>query len=57
MPHRIAEHLRQIAIKCTHLTDSCTDKNTANELEGVSAELAQAAQKLDDLFNYIEKAS
>ena len=57
MPHRIAEHIRQIAIKCAHLTDSCTDKNTANELEGVSAELAQAAQKLDDLFNHIEKAS
>jgi hypothetical protein len=57
MPHRIAERLRQIAIKCAHLSDNCADKNTANELEGVSAELAQTAQKLDDLFNHIEQVS
>lgn len=57
MPHRIAERLRELAIKCAHLADDSTDKNTANELEGVSAELAQKAQKLDELFNLIEKAS
>lgn len=57
VPHRIAERLRQIAIKCVRLADACTDKNTANELEGVSAELAQKAQKLGDLFNHLEKAS
>jgi hypothetical protein len=57
MPHRIAERLRQLAIKCTRLADECTDKSIANELEGVGAELAQKAQKLDDLFNLIEKAS
>ena len=57
MPHQIAERLRQIATKCAHLADTCTDKNTANELEGVSAELAQKAQKLDDLFNLIDKVA
>jgi hypothetical protein len=43
MPHRIAERLRQLAIKCTRLADECTDKSIANELEGVGAELAQKA--------------
>jgi hypothetical protein len=57
MPHRIAERLREIALHCTRLAAKCTDKNTANELEGVSAELAQKAQKLDDLFNHIEKVA
>jgi hypothetical protein len=57
MPHRIAERLRQLATKCSSLADSCADKNTANELEGVSAELTQKAHKLDDLFTYIEKVS
>ena len=57
MPHRIAELLRELAIKCSSLADNCTDKNVTDELEGVSAELAQKAQKLDNLFNLIEKAS
>jgi hypothetical protein len=57
MPHRIAERLRQIAIKCTQLAASCTNKDVANELEGVGVELSQKAQNLDDLFNVIEKAS
>ena len=57
MPHQIAERLRQIAVKCARLSASCTDKMTANELEGVSAELAQKAQNLDDLFNHAEKTS
>ena len=57
MPHRIAERLREIAVKCAHLAASSTDKNTANELEGVSAELTEKAQKLDDLFKLIETAT
>jgi hypothetical protein len=51
MPHPIAERLRQIAIECARLAASCTDKHTADELEGVSAELAEKARNLDDLFN------
>ena len=57
MTHRIAERLRQLAKRLVHHADSSTDKTTANELEGISAELVQKAQKLDDLFNLIEKAS
>ena len=54
MPYRISERLREIAIRCARLADTTTDKNTANELEGIAAELAQKAQKLNDLFNQIE---
>lgn len=54
MPRKIAERLREIAIKCDRLARSTTDKTTANELEGVAADLAQKAQKLDDLFNHLE---
>ena len=57
MSQQIAERLRQIAVKCARLSANCTDKMTANELEGVSAELAQKAQNLDDLFNLAEKTS
>jgi hypothetical protein len=57
MPYRIAEQLRQLALRCSHLANNCSDKATANELEGVSAELAEQAQKLDGLFDLIEKAS
>jgi len=57
MPYRIAEQLRQLAVRCAHLAKTSSDKAVANELEGVSAELAQKAQILDDLFNHIEKAS
>ena len=57
MPHRIAERLRQIAIKCDRLAHTTTDKNVANELEGVAAELAAKAQKLDELFNQLDAAS
>jgi hypothetical protein len=57
MPHRIAGRLREIAVRCARLADITTDKNTSNELEGIAAELAQKAQKLDDLFNHIENVS
>ena len=57
MPHRIAESLRQLALKCAHLANHCADKDIANELEGVSSELAQKAQTLDDFFNHIEMES
>ena len=56
MPRKIADRLREIAVKCDRLARTTTDKTTANELEGVAADLAQKAQKLDDLFNHIEAA-
>ena len=57
MPHRIAERLREIAVKCAKLSDVSKDKIIADELEGIAVELAQKAQKLDNLFNLLEKAS
>lgn len=56
MPYRIAERLRQRAL-IARLAGAGTDKNTADELERISAELARKTQKLYDLFNHIEKAS
>jgi len=59
MPRKIAEGLREVAIKFDCMARTTTDKTTANELEGVAAELAQKAQKaqkLDDLFNHMEAA-
>jgi hypothetical protein len=56
MPRKIAERLREIAIQCDRMARTTQDKNTANELEGVAHELAQKAQKLDDLFAHFEAA-
>jgi hypothetical protein len=48
MPHLIAEQLRVMTIRCQRLAHDCADKNTSNELEGVSAQLTQKARKLID---------
>jgi hypothetical protein len=57
MTNRIVEHLRELAIKCSQLAKACPDKPTANELEGIGADLAENAQSLDDLFNLMDKTS
>jgi hypothetical protein len=57
MSRRIAEELRQLAVKCTKLADESKDRDTANELEGVSAELAEKARELDRLFSNSDEAS
>lgn len=57
MTNRIVEHLRTLAVKCSRLAKDCTDKGTANELEGIGADLAENAQSLDDLFELIDKTS
>jgi hypothetical protein len=54
MPHRIAEQLRKLAVQCQVLADRSSDKDVSNELEGVAAELAEKAKKLEDLFVIIE---
>lgn len=54
MPHRIAEELRQLAIRCQKLARESADNDIANELEGVSADLAEKAKKLEDLYAIIE---
>ena len=57
MPHRIAEQLRELAMKRQKLASESKDKDVANELEGVGADLAEKAKKLEDLFVIIDEAS
>lgn len=55
MPRKVAEQIRRIAIKCQRLAARSTDRQVADELEGVSAELAESARTLDELFMRIEE--
>ena len=57
MPRRIAEGLREIAIRCDRLAHTVPDKTTANELEGIAADLAEKARKLDEFFKLIDDAA
>ena len=50
MPLRIVEQLRQLAMKCQKLARDSEDKDIANEVEGVSAELVEKARKLEELY-------
>jgi hypothetical protein len=56
MPRKISERLREIAIKCDRLARNTTDKTTAMNLKASPADLAQKAQKLDELFKHMEAA-
>ena len=49
MPHRIAERIREAAVKCTRLSRSCKDQTVARELETVVVELTEAARDLDQI--------
>jgi hypothetical protein len=51
MPHLLAEQLRQVAVQCSQLARDCSDKNIANELEGIGLQLAEQARKLDVLLS------
>ena len=55
MPHRIVEQLRVLAVKCSRLASDCSDRKVATALEGVSVELADKAQKLQTLFDLIDR--
>jgi hypothetical protein len=44
-------------LHCSKLAKNCSDRQTANELEGISADLAENARNLDDLFNLMDKTS
>jgi hypothetical protein len=48
--NRIAHELRELATKCARLASYIADKDIANELEGIGAELMEKAQALDQLF-------
>jgi len=56
MPRRIAEHLRQLALKCSRLARDNRGQAIAGEFEGLAVELAQDAHKLDQLIKSAEKA-
>ena len=49
-PHEIAPLLREVSLHCAHVSRDCRDDRTAQELEGLSVELADSAQNLETLF-------
>ena len=49
--------MRSQPLAAGRLAGSCTDKKLAKELEGLSAEIAEKAQALDELFRHIESAT
>ena len=57
MPLKIAEQIRAISVRCSQIAKTCADKRAADDIEGVSAELAEKAAALEDLFKVIAEAS
>lgn len=51
MSREIGEQLRGAAVQCSQLAKKCADKSMANELEGISALLAEVAHTLDAAFD------
>jgi hypothetical protein len=49
-PTEIVPHLRELAIRCAHLSRESADRRSAQELESVSVELADAAERLAAVF-------
>ena len=50
-PFETAQRLREVAVRYAHLSRLCTDRQTVEELEGVSAGLAEAAQRIEAAFS------
>jgi hypothetical protein len=50
MPDEVAPLLREVSLHCAHASRDCFDDRTARELEGLSVELADAAQNVETLF-------
>jgi hypothetical protein len=46
-PDEISPLLRELSLHCAHASRECRDDRTAQELEGLSVELADTAQKLE----------
>jgi hypothetical protein len=49
-PTEIVPRLREVAIHCAHVSRECADSRTAQELESLSVELADAAERLEGIF-------
>ena len=47
MPNELAPLLREASLHCAHASRDCADVHTAQELEGMSVELADVAQNLE----------
>ena len=43
--------LRELAVRYAHLSRLCADQRAAEEFDGLSAELADAAQRIEALFS------
>jgi len=56
MPRRVAEHLRQFALKCPRLARDHRGQAVATDFEGLAVELAEQASKLDRLIKLAEQA-
>jgi hypothetical protein len=50
MPDEVVPLLREASLYCAHASRDSLDGRTAQELEGISVELADAAQNLETLF-------
>ena len=51
-PAETVLRLRQLAVRYAHLSRSCADRQTAEELDSLSIELAEAAQRMESAFHY-----
>ena len=46
----IAAYLRNLAVRCARLAHTCPDAPTRQALESISAELADKAEGLENMF-------
>lgn len=53
MPHRIAERLRCLALKCQRIAARSKDRELGADLEGISTEIAEEARVLDEILEHI----
>ena len=47
MPYEMADELRRLSVECSQLAKECSNKSIANEIEGIGAELAEKAGRID----------
>jgi hypothetical protein len=49
-PNETVLRLRELAVRYAHMSRLCVDRPTAEELDSLSVELAEAAQRMEALF-------
>jgi hypothetical protein len=50
MPVALAEYLRHLATRCSHMSRDCSDPVTGKELEIISVELVERAEALEAAY-------